>query len=77
MVYIKAKTYYALARNSVLLTILISTWLVSAILYSRYNNKYAAAIKDQAKRTFLYTLGALMALWLGLISGAISGRPLI
>jgi hypothetical protein len=30
--------------------------------YSRYNSRRAAAIEDQAGRTFLYTLGALMAL---------------
>ena len=46
MAYIRARIYYVLARNLVLLVILISIWLVSAILYSRYNNKYTAAIKD-------------------------------
>ena len=57
---VRVKTYYALAHNSVLLIILISTQSVSAILYSRYNSKYAAVIKDQARRTFLYTLGPLL-----------------
>ena len=55
-------------------------WLVSAILYSRYNSRRAATIEDHVGRTFLYTLGPLMTLitpWLVLISGSISGRPLI
>jgi hypothetical protein len=43
---VRVRIYYALAHNSVLLAILISTWLVSAILYSRYNSKYTTAIKD-------------------------------
>ena len=46
IVYIRAKIYCVLARNSTLLAILISMWLVNAILYSRYNSKYAATIKD-------------------------------
>ena len=45
-VYIRARTCCALARNSALLAILISTRLVNAILYSKYNSKRAAAIKD-------------------------------
>jgi hypothetical protein len=44
--YIRVRIYYTLARNLVLLAILISTRLVSAILYSRYNNRCTAAIKD-------------------------------
>jgi len=78
--YVRVRTCYALARNSALLAILISTRLVSAILYSRYNSRRTTAIKDYAGRTFLYTLGALMALitlWSASISGSISGRPLI
>ena len=77
---VRVRTCCALARNSALLAILISTRLVSAILYSRYNSRRAAAIEDQAGRTFLYTLGPLMALitlWSASISGSISGRPLI
>jgi len=46
VVYIKAKTCYALARNLILLAILIFTQLVSAILYNKYNNKYTIIIKD-------------------------------
>ena len=46
IVCVRARTYYTLARNSALLAILISTRLVSAILYSRYNSKRATAIKD-------------------------------
>ena len=37
-VRVRARIYYALARNLALLAILISTRLVSAILYSRYNS---------------------------------------
>jgi hypothetical protein len=83
VLYIRVRIYYTLARNLVLLAILISIWLVSAILYSRYNrynSRYATTIKDYVGRTFLYTLRPLMALiilWLELISGSISGRPLI
>ena len=62
IVYIRVKTYCALARNLVLLVILISTQSVSAILYNKYNSKYIAIIEDQAKRTFLYTLGPLLIL---------------
>jgi len=61
IIYIKAKTYYALACNSILLAILISTRLINAILYGRYNSKFtavAAIIKIQAERTFFYILGA-------------------
>ena len=36
VLYVRVRIYYALARNLALLAILISTWLVSAILYSRY-----------------------------------------
>ena len=43
---VRVRTCYALARNSVLLAILISMRLVSAILYSRYNSKHATAIED-------------------------------
>ena len=46
-VYIRAKIYYILAYNLALLAILIFTRLVSAILYSRYNNRYTTAIKDK------------------------------
>ena len=60
VVRVKVKIYYILARNLVLLTILISTQSVSVILYSKYNSKYIAVIKDQARRTFLYTLGPLL-----------------
>jgi len=77
---VRVRIYCALACNSVLLAILISTRLVSAILYSRYNSRRAAAIENYVGRTFLYTLGPLMALitpWSALISGSISGRPLI
>jgi len=77
---VRVRTCCALARNSALLAILISTRLVSAILYSRYNSRRAAAIEDHAGRTFLYILGPLMALitpWSASISGSISGRPLI
>ena len=77
---VRVRIYYILARNSALLAILISTRLVSAILYSRYNSRHAAAIKDQVGRTFLYTIGALIALITpqsASISGSISGRPLI
>jgi hypothetical protein len=59
---VRVRTYYALARNSALLAILISTRLVSAILYSRYNSRRATAIKDHVGRTFLYILGPLIAL---------------
>ena len=45
-VRIRARICCALARNSALLAILISMRLVSAILYSRYNSKHTAAIKD-------------------------------
>jgi hypothetical protein len=61
------------------MAILISTRLVSAILYGRYNSGRATVIDDYAGRTFLYTLGALMALitpWSASIGGSISGRPL-
>jgi len=51
---VRVRTYYTLTRNSVLLAILISTRLVSAILYSRYNSRRAAAIEDHVGRTFLY-----------------------
>jgi len=77
---VRVRTCCTLARNSALLAILISTRLVSAILYSRYNSRRTAAIKDHVGRTFLYILGPLMALitlWSALISGLISGRPLI
>ena len=43
---VRARTYYTLAYNSALLVILISTRLVNAILYSRYNSKRTAAIED-------------------------------
>ena len=46
VLYVRVRIYYALARNLALLAILISTWLVSAILYSRYNSRRAAAIED-------------------------------
>ena len=59
---VRVRICYALARNSALLAILISTRLVSAILYSRYNSRRAAAIKDYVGRTFLYILGPLMTL---------------
>jgi hypothetical protein len=59
---VRVRIYCVLARNSVLLAILISTRLVSAILYSRYNSRRATAIKDYVGRTFLYTLGPLIAL---------------
>jgi len=36
-----------------------------------------AVTEDQAGRTFLYTLGPLLTLWLRPISGSISGWPLI
>jgi len=62
VVRVRVKTYYILARNLALLAILISTQSVSAILYSKYNSKYMAVIKDQAKRTFLYTLRPLLTL---------------
>ena len=78
--YVRVRIYYALVYNSVLLVILISTRLVSAILYSRYNSKRATPIKDQVERTFLYILRALIALITlqsALISSLISGRPLI
>ena len=42
IVYIKAKTCYILPCNLVLLVILISAQLISAILYSKYNSKFAA-----------------------------------
>ena len=77
---VRVRTYCALARNLALLAILISTRPFSTILYSRYNSRHTAAIKDYVGRTFLYTLGPLMALitlWSALISGSISGRPLI
>ena len=77
---VRVRICCALARNSVLLAILISTRLVSAILYSRYNSKYATTVKDHVGRTFLYILRpliALITLWSVLISGLISGRLLI
>jgi len=46
VLYIRVRIYYTLARNLALLAILISTRLVSAILYSRYNSRRATAIKD-------------------------------
>jgi len=46
---VRVRTYYVLARNSALLAILISTRLVSIILYSRYNSKYTVVIEDQVK----------------------------
>ena len=54
---VRARTYCALARNSALLAILISTWLVSAILYSRYNSRRAAAIEDRQGGLFYIHLG--------------------
>ena len=59
---VRVRIYYALARNSALLAILISIRLVSAILYSRYNSRRATAIKDHIGRTFLYILGPLITL---------------
>ena len=56
-VYIRTRTYCTLARNSALLAILISTRLVSAILYSRYNSRRAAAIKDRQGGLFYIHLG--------------------
>ena len=59
IVYIKAKTYYILAHNLALLAILISVQLISTILYSRYNSRFAAVaaiIKVQAGRAFFYIL---------------------
>ena len=47
IVYIRAKIYYILACNLVLLIILIFMRLVSAILYNRYNSKHAIIIKDK------------------------------
>ena len=44
--HIRVRIYYVLAHNLALLVILISIRLVSAILYSRYNSRHAAAIKD-------------------------------
>ena len=49
MARVRVRTYYVLARNSALLAILISTRLVSIILYSRYNSKYTVVIEDQVK----------------------------
>ena len=54
---VRVRTCCALARNSALLAILISTRLISAILYSRYNSRRAAAIEDHAGRTFYIHLG--------------------
>jgi len=45
-VYIKIKINYILARKLILLIILISTQLINAILYNKYNNKYIAVIED-------------------------------
>ena len=45
-VHVRARTCCALARNSVLSAVLISSRLVCAILYSRYNSRRATAIKD-------------------------------
>ena len=59
IVRIKAKICCVLARNLALLAILISAWLISAILYSRCNSRFAAvaaAIKVQAGRAFFYIL---------------------
>ena len=47
MVRIRARTCCALARNLALLAILISTRLVSAILYSRYNSRHTTTIEDR------------------------------
>ena len=80
VLYVRVRIYYALARNLVLLAILISIRLVSAILYSRYNSRYITIIKDYIGRTFLYTLRpliALITLQSALISGSISRQPLI
>ena len=46
VVYIRARICYILARNLALLVILISTRLVSAILYSRYNSRRTTTIED-------------------------------
>ena len=46
IVRVRARIYYALAYNLVLLVILISIQLVSAILYNRYNSRRAAAIEN-------------------------------
>ena len=59
---VRVRIYCILAHNLALLIILIFIRLVSAILYSRYNSRRAAAIKDYIGRTFLYILGPLMAL---------------
>ena len=57
IVYIKAKIYYILAYNLALLAILIFTQLVIAILYSRYNSRYTAIIKNRQKGLFYIYLG--------------------
>ena len=49
---VRVRIYYALARNSALLAILISTRLVSAILYSRYDSRHAATVKDRQRGLF-------------------------
>ena len=46
IIYIRARIYYILTRNLALLAILISTRLVSVILYSRYNSRRTTIIKD-------------------------------
>ena len=43
---VRVRTCCALAHNLALLAILIFIRLVNAILYSRYNSRRAAAIKD-------------------------------
>ena len=57
VVRIRARIYCALVRNLVLLAILISTRLVSAILYSKYNSRRATAIKDRQGGLFYIYLG--------------------
>ena len=57
VVYIRAKICYILICNLVLLAILTFIWLVSAILYNKYNSRHAAAIKDRQKELFYIYLG--------------------
>ena len=44
---VRVKIYYILVYNLALLVILIFIRLVSAILYSRYNSRHTATIKDR------------------------------
>ena len=57
IVRVRARIYCILVYNLALLVILISTQLISTILYSKYNNRYTTIIEDRQGGLFYIYLG--------------------